>query len=193
MAARNVTITEALATIKLVPKRINAKLQAARGYLIRERSTTDPLEKEGGSEAFVAATRQSVGDLIEDLVKMRTAVLGKSLSTELTIMIGERTTTRTVQGWIIWRREAVPLLKELQGLLAIACQSAEQNAIKLKARVVEDLGVGEGRHDILVTFHQTGFHKEVEELEMVLAKLDAELSRINATTTLSVPDGPFVI
>lgn len=190
MASRNVTIAEALATTKLIPKRVQKKLDGIRNFLLRERAFSDPLaEDEGGSRAFVARQRQSVLGLVDDLVKVRTSVLSKSLSTDLTI----EGVTRTVQGWIIWRREAVPIINQLHGLLDSARSSAQLQANKGGGRrVTEDEASGE-RSDIIVNFDQVQLQKDIEHLELVLSTLDAHLSRINATTELTVPDGPFTI
>ena len=52
------TITEALAEIKTLAKRIEKKRQNIGQFLVRQEGVRDPLEREGGSVAFVQ-TEQS--------------------------------------------------------------------------------------------------------------------------------------
>ena len=57
------TITEALAEIKTIEKRIDKKRQSLQPYIARMDGVKDPLEKSGGSAAFIKAERQAIGDL----------------------------------------------------------------------------------------------------------------------------------
>src|SRR5579863_1653454 len=65
---RQLTITEALAEIKTINKRLESKRESVRNYIARDVRVRDPLEKEGGSAEFIKRERQAIIDLEERIV-----------------------------------------------------------------------------------------------------------------------------
>jgi len=98
------TITEALAEIKTVGKRIEKKRDFINQFLARQDGIRDPLEKDGGSPAVIASERQSVADLEERLIALRRAI--QSANDTATIRIGDK--SRSISEWLTWKRDVAP-------------------------------------------------------------------------------------
>ena len=62
------TITEALAEIPTIQKRIKAKQDFILGYLYRQSTTRDPHEGSGGSATLISRELQAIGDCNKDLL-----------------------------------------------------------------------------------------------------------------------------
>lgn len=182
------TITEALAEVKTITKRIQAKRSSVMQYLVRQEALRDPLEKEGGSVDFVKRERQAIGDLEARVVVIRRAIAAANAETELTI--GKL--TMSIQDWLTFRREVAPGRKEFLGHLRNGIQNVRQQAMAKGWGVVQASAValvgGEGAkaNDVLVNVSETELAKEIEELEMIMGQLDGQLGLKNATTQLSI-------
>lgn len=98
------TITEALADLKTIAKRIEKKCDFILASLARPEGARDPLEKEGGAEKRVAEERQAIHDLQEYMIKVRRAIQKANESTSITVE-GE---SRSIADWLVWRREVAP-------------------------------------------------------------------------------------
>jgi hypothetical protein len=92
------TITEALAEIKTLGKRIQKKEQFVLENLSRPEIITDPHDE--GSEVVVARERQALGDLRNRWVNLRRGISDANTATTLTV----EKTVRTIAEWLIWRR-----------------------------------------------------------------------------------------
>lgn len=99
------TITEALARIVLIDKKIRSKQDKILRYLAIPENMKDPL---GDSKKEIEAELQSINDLLKEKVKIRKLIIQSNLETDLTI----NGKTMPVQGWLIWRRDILPVLKE---------------------------------------------------------------------------------
>jgi hypothetical protein len=60
-----ITITEALADVKTIDKRIEKKKYFVQSYLVRQERLKDPLEKDGGATKVIHQERQAIQDLQE--------------------------------------------------------------------------------------------------------------------------------
>src|SRR5579871_6226322 len=98
------TITEALAEIKTIGKRMEKKREGVLPYLARQDGIRDPFEKEGGSLSYIAAERQGLRDLGSRIVALREGIQRANDTTTITIS-GQ---TRTISQWLTWRREIAP-------------------------------------------------------------------------------------
>src|SRR6266851_1458935 len=94
------TITEALAEIKTIGKRLEKKKQAVLANIGRDSRLKDPLED---SVKYVAQERQAIEDLEKRIVAIRTAIQKKNLETPCTV--GEN--TFMVQEWLNLRKEVL--------------------------------------------------------------------------------------
>lgn len=177
-----ITITEALAEIKTVGKRVEKKRQFVLNYLARQDGVRDPLEKDGGSAKAIEQERQGIRDLENRLVALRHGIQKANDDTQVTV----NGTTRTISGWLTWRRDVAPghqaFLKNLQsGLTNIRNQAKSQGAaiISASATTAETKPT-----DIVVNINEGEVSREVEELEDTLGTLDGQLSLKNATVTI---------
>src|SRR5688572_14386321 len=95
------TITEALAEIKTVLKRIQSKREFVNSYLVRPDSMKDPLDKDGGSSEVLNREVQAITDLEQRLIDLRRGIQKANEATEVSL----NGVTRTISDWLIWRRE----------------------------------------------------------------------------------------
>lgn len=95
------TITEALAEIKTIFKRIETKKNSIGQYMYRLENQKDPLEKDGGSAEFIQRELQAISDLEERVVALRRAIAEANCNTTIEV----DGVKRTIEDWLIWRRE----------------------------------------------------------------------------------------
>lgn len=174
------TITEAIAEIVTISKRLEKKQQFILGNLTRQNLLRDPLEKEGGQSQVIARETQSIMDLCERLVALRTAVNSANMRNTVTVL-GE---TKTLAEWIVWKREVAPFLVGHYNQLRSRIEAIGQDA----RRKGVDVAKGEpvAMTDIIVNVDQMQLARNIEHLEEVLGTLDGALSVKNATTTIEL-------
>lgn len=173
------TITEALSDIKVIDSQISKKLKLVADNLARFEQIVDPFAKTpGGSKAVIAAELQSIQDLGERKVALRRAIQTANGATEVTV----GGTTRTIQDWLVWRREVAPKRKELLNSLWGAIQSARQQAQKQGKVIVTATSETPAPTNIVVNIDELALAKQIEDIEVTLGQLDGQLSVRNATT-----------
>src|SRR4029077_17206699 len=101
MNDKKLTITEALAEIKTIGKRVETKQSQLESYIVRDSRMRDPMEKDGGSAEFIKRERQAITDLQKRVVNLRLAIQQSNMVTKLSL----NGTDMTVYEWLIWRRE----------------------------------------------------------------------------------------
>lgn len=168
------TITEALAEIKTVQKRIATQQEFVNNYLFRTDNLKDPLEKDGGSPQAIAERLQSIGDLQNRVVELRTAIQKANDNTNITLE-GE---TKTISDWLIWRREVAPHKERFLSRLASKLSDTRDLA---KRTVYRGLDQQDKQVDIIVNVSEDWLAKEREKLNNILGQLDGQLSLKNAT------------
>lgn len=183
MDLATLTITEALAEVKTIGKRIESKRAFIRQHYARQEQYKDPLESAGGGREVIARERQAIRDLTERVVAIRRAIAAKNATETLTI--GKA--TRTIGDWLTWRREAAPVLQktltDLSGLIQQARQQAQQKGLN----VVAPGAPGERQPtDVIINLDEVTLAAEIEDMETVLGALDGKLSLKNATLTIDV-------
>jgi len=175
-----ITITEALAEIPTIEKRITKKREFILNYLYRQSSIRDPHEKDGGSSLLIARELQAITDLQTRLIKIRTAI--QKANAENTIMIGNE--TRTIVDWLTWRREIAPkqqqFLKEMMNKISTMRQQAIRQGVAVTDK---DAGFSS---DYVVNINERELADKIESLEDVLGTLDGQLSLKNATITIDL-------
>lgn len=188
----SMTITEALAEIKTIGKRLEKKRQAVLSNIGRDSRLRDPLASEtGGSIEFVARERQAIEDLEKRIVAIRSAIQRSNLETRATV--GEN--SMTVQEWLNFRRE---IAQQRQMFLASMNMGIKQIRERVQrdhpgGRVVAAAAasaiVQSGEKppiEILIHLDEKNLLEEQEGLEKVLGDLDGKLSLLNATTVIDV-------
>lgn len=172
------TITEALAEMKTLAKRIAKKEEFITQYAVLPALMHDPLEKDGGSEAKVSAAVQAIEDMLKRMLAIRSAINAKNQ--EVTVeVLGE---TRTVSQWLTWRRDVAPIEAGMRSRVLAHVQRQRQ---KLGHRAVDekdDTPVSNAK----VVISEAGFSERSEKLQEILDTLDGKLSLTNAVTTVTV-------
>lgn len=185
VAAAKLTVTEALAEIKTLGARIQKRRESIFPYLARQNAITDPLERDfpGGSPEFIRRERQAAKDLEERLVTLRTAI--QRLNQTETITIGAE--TRTIAGWLTWRKEVMPGLRSFLASIRGGLDKMRKEAQTKQVGVVNvSTNQTPQYNDVLVNINEVALADEVEQLENVVGTLDGQLSLKNATTFIEV-------
>jgi len=176
------TITEALADIKTIDKRIEKKQEFILGYLFRQSALKDPLEKDGGCFVAIEKEMQAIHDLEEYKLKLRRAIQVANETTKITIL-GD---TRTLADWLVWRREVSPQLEELYEQISRKIQEVRKTALQKSASIAFDEKTATNPMDFIVHIDEKEILESAEHLEEVLGALDGQLSLKNATVLIEL-------
>ena len=177
----DITITEALAEVPTITKRIAKKQQAVLDYLARPAAMRDPHPDKGGSVAFVSQQLQGIADLEQRLIDIRSGIARANAST--TITVGDK--TRTITDWLTWRREVAEGQRNRLAAMANYLRGIRQKAQQSGAKVSTDQT--DGLSDWLVNVNEQDLSEQIEALETTLGALDGQLSLRNATVTITLP------
>lgn len=177
------SITQALAEIKTIGKRISKKHELITGHLARQDSIRDPFEKDGTTEAEVIEREtQAIKDLETRLIALRVAILAANNKTTISIE-GE---THTITQWLIWKREVAPLIKRRFDELTMKIAQLRKE-IQQKGLAVITTGDRATRpQDVLININEHELALEREKLEKIMGDLDGELSQKNATVEIAL-------
>lgn len=170
------TVTEALAEIKTNTKRIQKKSEFVLAYVWRPENLKDPLEKQGGSFQAVTSERQAIKDLLERTIELRAMIASSNQRNSLTIS----GTTRTIEQWLVWRREVAPVHQQMLLGLRRVLSTAHAQTVRLQ----QGQQATDKPAEVTINIDEAAFAKEVENLEDTLGQLDGQLSLKNATITL---------
>lgn len=171
------TITEALAEMKTLTKRITSKREYVTTYLLRIETLKDPL---GDSKKALAEEMQAITDLETRLVDLRRAV---NFQNDITTIEVEGV-VKTISGWILWRRDVAPsrerFITQLRTKLTQARdQLRTQPMYATKEQTDKPL-------DMVVNLDEQALNKEAEQLKNILGQLDGQLSLKNATVEIKI-------
>ena len=175
-----ITVTEALAEIKTIEKRIAKKRQFVLNYLFLQGNIKDPLEAEGGSRKTIEEARQSISDLENRIISIRTAI--STANAENAIKIAG--VKRTIADWLIWKREIAAgygsFLEQMRGNVAnVRKQAGEKNF----TIVEED---AKNVSEVTIYIKEKQLSDQIEAHEETLGALDGQLSLKNATIKIKV-------
>lgn len=168
------TITEGLAELKTLAARLAKKRQFVSSHLTRDADRLDPLDKQGGSINAVKEAMQGIHDLEERVVAIRSAINRANANTKVTIA----DTARTVEQWLVWRREVSRGQVEFLGTIRKILDQA-------RAR---DPYAGRSKDDqgFIVNIDEKKLGSDMEQLVTILGELDGKLSVVNATTHIEL-------
>ena len=175
------TITEALAELKTIGKRLEKKKQFVLDYLMRPEHVRDPLQNDGGSASSVARERQAIGDLEERIVSVRRAIQVANES-NMIVVAGR---TRSIADWLVWRREIAPLHNQFMAQLRQKIDAQRSEIMRRGAGLAATTDAAKPG-DVIVNISEQELAKEIEEIEYVLGTLDGQLSLKNATILIDV-------
>lgn len=174
------TITEALAELKTIEKRITAKREFVRNYMFRLDNLKDPFEKDGGSVKHVHAEMQAIADLEARAVTVRRAIQSANDSTVLSLS----GTEMSIADWLVWRREVAPSRERFLRDIAQKLNTARDTVRRQQTYTVGS--VEQPKVDIIVNVDESRLNKELESLQEALGNLDGQLSLKNATVMVEV-------
>ncbi len=173
------TITEALAELKVIDKRIEAKRQFIGANIMRPEQLKDPFEKDGGSVTALAKELQAVGDLEERKVSIRRAIQQANEATSVTV--GK--VTRSVADWLVWRRDVAPQQQSFLTQMRTGIDNNRKQALQRGQTLATADAVKPG--DIIVNVNELELASQLEELGATLETLDGQLSLKNATVPIT--------
>jgi molybdopterin converting factor small subunit len=176
-----VTITEALAELKTIDKRIVKKREFVLGYLLRQEMFKDPLEKDGGSVSAIKREMQAIRDLEERKIAIRRAI--QQANERNSVTVGRQ--VRSIADWLVWRREVAPVQQQFLANLRTKIEQARQEATRRGAGLSASQEAAKP-NDVIVNVNEQELAQHIEELEEVLGKLDGQLSLKNATLFIEV-------
>lgn len=178
------TITEALAEIKTIGKRLEKKRAAIAGNLGRDSRLKDPLEN---STEYVRAERQAISDLELRIVAIRTAIQKSNLETKTAV----NDMTKSVAEWLTFRREVAPGRQSFLNQLNVGIKQMRDKVTKEGGRVVSAnvaataiVEANKPSVEIIIHLDEKALLEEQELLEKTLGDLDGKLSLLNATTVI---------
>jgi hypothetical protein len=177
-----ITITEALAELKTIGKRVEKKRESILQFLARQDGIKDPLEKQGGSMTYIRAERQAVSDLNQRHVQIRSKIQQKNHEVEITV----EGITKTVAAWLTWRKEIAPGVQQFLARMRSGIVQSRDAAQKKGFGIVPVGGTAQQPSDLVINVDEADLAKETELIEAVLGGLDGQLSLKNATTTIEL-------
>ena len=175
----DITITEALAEVPTISKRIAKKQQFVLDFLYRPSAIRDAHEKDGGSAELIKRELQGIADLETRLIAIRSGIAKANSVT--TITIGE--TTRTITDWLTWRREVSEGQRSRLSQIASSLRAIRAQAQKQGTKVSDQNT--DSLTEIVVNVNEKDLSEQIEALETTLGALDGQLSLKNATVTIS--------
>jgi hypothetical protein len=175
-----ITITEALAEVPTITKRIMKKEAFIQNYLYRQSVIRDPHEKSGGSAVLIEQEMQSMKDLQDRLIKIRAAIQKSNHDNSITV----QDETRTIADWLTWRREVADNERRFYNELSNKLAGVRQEAMR-KGLAVSDKDAGYSP-DYIVNIDEKKLADKIENIENVLGTLDGQLSLKNATTFIDL-------
>jgi hypothetical protein len=170
------TITEALVELGLIKKKIAHRQSFIEQYAYRLKNLVDPLADQGGSRAAVAEAFQSIHDLADRTIELRSAIAEANRVT--IIAIGS--VSRSIQDWLTWRRDVYPLLS---GLLSSVQQvvRTEHRTRQLGQRIMSKEEVA---NDLIVNLDEKTLAEDGINVLEAFERLDGLLQVKNATTDI---------
>lgn len=174
------TITEALAEIKTISKRIQSKREFVRTYMVRLESLKDPFEDKEGSKQVIKNEMQAIADLEQRVVDLRCEINFVNDTTQIEV----EGVKRTIAAWIIWRREVAPGRERFINDIRLKLDNARN---QLRGQPIYlNKGQEEKPQDMVVNVDEAALAKEAEQLKNILGQLDGQLSLKNATTMIKI-------
>jgi hypothetical protein len=177
------TITEGLAEIKTVGKRIAKKRDFVMTYLGRQEGLKDPLaNEEGGSAGALARELQGIVDLEERIVTIRRSIQEANAKTTVTL----EGVARSVADWLVWRREVAANRGQFVNLLLQRILATRRDAQAKGFAVTTSSDKAAAPTDVIININEKAVSDEAEQLQKIIDDLDGQLSLTNATTMITI-------
>lgn len=98
---QTMSITEALAEIKLIDKKVQKKRENVAIHATRFEHIADPYVEEGGSSEYIKKETQAICDLLTTRIRIREAISRANLDNTITC----EGATQSICSWLVWKRE----------------------------------------------------------------------------------------
>ena len=170
-------ITEALADIKTLQKRIVHKEQFILTHICLQGNMRDPLTKEGGSKKAVDAAYQAISDMGKRIEGLRTAINTANTKTDVTV----NGITKTVSEWLVWRRDVYPTTKRVLENIILSVKRVKDD---VQAKGLTMASDATEPSEVTVFTDETKLLKDIDNLEVAIGSLDGQLSLVNATVDI---------
>ena len=177
-----VTITEALAELNTIAKRVAKKREFCKTYLLRPDQLKDPLAKDGGSPLLIQKEMQAIADLENRHISIRLAIQKANQETEVTV----EKITKPLAEWLTWRKEIAPAQQRHLADLKMSIDTIRKQSLTRGAQVVQPGAENTKPTDIVVNVDEAKIASDAEFLETVLGGLDGQLSLKNATVVIEI-------
>lgn len=176
------TITQALAELKTIAKRIEKKREFILGIIGRQDALKDPHLAAGGSPKLIAQEQQAIFDLELRMVRIRAAIAKANVENSISVA----GMTDTIANWLSWRRDIAPARKQFAVRLQGGVNSLRSQAQQKGFRTVKvGEAVSEELKDVIINVDELQLAKDIEFMEQV-GELDGMLSLKNATILITV-------
>lgn len=174
------TITEALAEIKLIDNKLKAHQEFILQHLYRNKALVDPLAEEGGSNEAVDSALQAMGDLRTRKVSIRAAINAANQVNTITC----DGITHTIEEWLIWRRLVYPEAYNAMNAIIRAIHQGRTIASRAGDRLTA--AQVQSADDIIVHLKEKEFVAATQAVQETYDRLDGLLSLKNAQITVDV-------
>lgn len=177
-----ITITEALAEIKLIVKKVEKKRAQMMPSLATYDHVPDPYQSAGGYKKVIDSELQSINDLSERLVRRRARIAETNATTDLTI----EGRTRKISEWLAYKRECQnKFIDHNQAMMNSANHSLKQFEQKPQL-FKQNEGAEYQLAKLSLNVDLSALAKNQEYLITIKEKLDGALSLKNATILISI-------
>lgn len=176
MATQRMTVTEALARIKLIDSKVESKQKFVRQYAARPEVTVDPLESEGGSRSRVQAELQAISDLLDQRLRIRTEIARVNAECLLDI----QDVPMTVAEWLVWRREIYQRERQIPAQLLVQLKNYRQ---QVQGWTKEN---PEADVRLVLNVDEDELHRRIEKLDEIYNELDGRLTLHNSTVFVEI-------
>jgi len=157
------TIQEGLEDTETFLRELDERRKFILDHVVHEAYQQDPLEDRGGSKSAIREALEAIDRLSEMILVTRVAINKARANTDVTVS----KTTKTVEEWLIWRKE-----------LSIGALSFVEYLAE-KVRNAREWG-----DDFLVNLDEEELAQMEKDLLETLGELDGKLSVIYATTDI---------
>lgn len=177
------TITEALAEIKLIEKKASKKQETILANLTSMEHLPDVYKEVGGTKEMVKREYQGLNDLWKRLTVIREAIAKSNAETKLTV----EGHTRSVNQWLAWKREVQDKQIEFIGSVISKTKQVLDREAAAPRIVKSNDPVNEPTLLVKITSNIDipAMTKDQDIYVTLKEKLDGQLSLKNATTTLT--------
>jgi hypothetical protein len=180
-SAVTMTITEALAELRLIPKVITSREAAIYANITRLSDKVDPMSAEGGQPVHIERMLQSIRDLNDYRMNIREAIEDSNATTEVTIA-GH---THTVAWWLRWQREVEPEQKELFVSIQAKIDVARREMAMAMNRIASPDAQAKVPQ-VVTNIAEDKLRQMSEELLVIESELDGKLTLSNSVTTITI-------